>query len=602
MPEKENQNKVVFFLGAGASIEAGIPGTYKFIYGIKEEGGIEGFLEWLKEENKETELKILKTILDTFQLRIDHPVIDVELVLGTLNALNNKEKHDLVYFYDKKSFKFKSEDETKALKILESDLKEFIRRKVVANKEEISYLKPLIEFKPIDVFSVNYDTCIEMLCLKHKLTYTDGFELYWNPELFEKERDIKLFKLHGSIMWYSTDYGNYVKLPLKMDGKKNDISLITEETAEPFIMYPMGRKLDYLEPVGYLINKLQNSLKSKNTELCIVVGYSFRDDDIKRIFFESAKENENLTIILIDPNAGKTFNKILRYRDNEKSIESPIADRVICFNYPFGSVLKNNYLYRVKNGIPRISNWYSQFKNEKRVGNIEYFTKNAKTCVEVAIEAQHVYFIEKIFETELGISPPENWGFYNEEEKARFRLSYSLAIFYLLNSDEKGKKYFEILRDNLKDILYTGKQYFDLNIELSEAKTEEAKIEIKRKIDDLQKQHPYSNFYYWSARSGDLGNAIQSFYDLTQSQLKLNPNDDFKLLRSAADGCLILLDIFNNQYDEGKYKGSDKISIAGISVEKPRKIDLENGLDNLIKKIEQFIEYYEHEAKKNEII
>lgn len=590
-PDRKNQNEVVFFFGAGASIEAGIPDTRKFIYGKKDEGGIEGFLEWLKENNKEEELKILETILATFQQRNNCPIIDVELVLGALNALNNKEMYDLVYFYDQETFKFESEDNINTLRTLESDLKEFIRKKVVVNKDKISYLKPLIEFQePINIFSVNYDTCVEMLCIKHKLTYTDGFDLYWNPELFEKEFDVKLFKLHGSIMWYLTDYGNYVKLPIEME-KGDGISLYSGETASPFILYPIGRKWEYTEPVGYLTNKLQKYLKS--AELCIVVGYSFRDDDIQRVFFESAKENENLTIILISPNAGEIFKEKLKYRDKEKSIQSPISDRVICFNYPLGSVLRDDYLYRIQNKITLTGKVYSKAKDAKReTGDISAF----KECVMVAIEIGDVYFIEKIFEKELGISPPDSWGTFSEAE--RFRLSYSLAIFYLLNSDEKGKKYFETLRDNLKDILDAGKQYFNLNIELSEAKTEEAKIEIKRKIDDIQKQHPYSQLYYWSARSGDLANAIRSFYDFTQSQLKLNPKDDFKLLRGAAGACRNLLNIYDIQYDEGEYKGSDKISIAGTPVEKPRKIDLENGLDNLIKKIEEFIEYYEQNRFK----
>lgn len=610
-PEKENQNELVFFLGAGASIEAGIPDTHKFIYGKENEGGIQGFLEWLQENNKESELKILETILDTFQQRFDHPVIDVELVLGTLNALNNKEKYDLVYFYDKGTFKFESEDAINALRILESDLKEFIRKKVVVDKDKINYLTPLIEFQePINIFSVNYDTCIEMLCIKHKLIYTDGFDLYWNSELFEKEFDVKLFKLHGSIMWYFTDYGNYVKLPIKipieMIGEYR-FPLYSGEIASPFILYPIGRKWEYTEPVGYLTNKLQKYLKS--TELCIVVGYSFRDDDIRRIFFESAKENENLTIILISPNAGEIFKDKLKYRDEEKSIKSPIADRVICFNYPFGSVLKNDYLYRVKNRIPRISNWYSQARDEKKVANIRQFITNVKTCVDVAIEDAHIYFIETIFEKELGISPPDSWGFFNEEEQ--FCLSYSLAIFYLLNSDEKGKKYFEFLRDDLKDILDTGKLYFDLNTELNKVKsgglnidwgTEDAKSkkinELETRIENLQKQYSKYNFYQWSGKSGDLENTIRKFYDFIQSQLELNPRDDFpKLLKAVAGACKELLDIFNIPYDSGKYKGSDKVSMAEKTVEKPRKIDLEKGLNNLTTKIENFIEYYNKQFK-----
>ncbi len=523
-------------------------------------------------------------------------------MLGTIIALNKKKNFELVYFYDPITFKFNSEEE-QILSKLEPLLKGFIRKNVVVDKNAIRYLAPLTEFKPINIFSVNYDTCIEMLCIEHKLKYTDGFDSYWNPELLDSDKyDIKLFKLHGSILWYLTDKDNFVKLlpdfvkllPENED-ETDEIPLITDETAQPFIMYPIGGKSEYHRPLAYLTNKLENRLKLKETKLCIVVGYSFRDEYIKSIFFDTAKENENLTIILIDPKAGRIFNEKLRYRDNEKRIESPIADRVICFNYPFGSVLKNAYLYRVKDGIPRISIWYSHAKNEKRYENIGPYITNVKTCVNVAIEDAHVYFIEKIFEKELGISPPDSWGFFNEEEQ--FRLSYSLAIFYLLNSDEKGKKYFEFLRDSLKDILDTGKQYFELNIELSKAKTEEAKTEIKIKIDDLRIQHPNSSFYYWPERNGKLDTAIQSFNDFIQSQLKLlEPNyAPFTIsLKATAGACYNLLKI--SRSDTVKYTSSEKVNVGSASVEVQRIKDLEDALDNIIRKIEDFIEYFDKEV------
>ena len=61
--DRGNQNELVFLLGAGASVEAGVPDTRKFIDGKRGEGGIQGFLEWLKESNKQTELEILEKIL-----------------------------------------------------------------------------------------------------------------------------------------------------------------------------------------------------------------------------------------------------------------------------------------------------------------------------------------------------------------------------------------------------------------------------------------------------------------------------------------------------------------------------------------------------------
>ena len=584
--DRGNQNELVFLLGAGASVEAGVPDTRKFIDGKRGEGGIQGFLEWLKESNKQTELEILEKILETLKQRNGSRTIDVELVLGVLNDLNNKEKYDLVYFYDRETFQFKSEGEVKILRILETDLKQFIRKEVVVSKDDISYLAPLIEFqKPINIFSVNYDTCIEMLSMKHKLTYTDGFELYWNHELFEEDFDIKLFKLHGSIIWYLTDWGNYVKLPVEIGEKENDeISLITGETASPFILYPMDRKWEYAEPLAYLTTKLQKCLK--DAKVCIVVGYSFRDDYIRNIFFEAAKENKKLTIVLISPNAGEVFKEKLRF-----------LDRVICFNYPFSSVLRDYYLYRCcKRDIPRIRELYSAAEDARREVGGEY-ENEFKNCIMYAIGIGDVITVEKNFEKELGISPPDHWGHFDEKEQ--FRLSYSLAIFHLLNDDEKGKNYFDILINTLQDVSSAGIEYFDLNVELSKEKEKEDNNErikeIEEEIKNLQSNHPYSSLYYWTARNTDLRNAFSPFADFIQLQIKLRSSEDniTKLLSDTLNACQNFLNTSMIQYDTGKYKDAEKANIGGTMVERQRKMDLEDDLNNIIKSISKFRELYE---------
>ena len=587
MTENRNINEMILFLGAGASIEAGVSDTIRFIDGQKKEGGIQGFREYLKENKIDKELEVLEIILKILKQKIDDSIkdvkIDVELVLGTINALNKKKEFELVYFYDQNTFEFKVEDE-KILNNLQNLLKSFIRRNVVVNKSKISYLAPLTEFKPINIFSVNYDTCIEMLCIKHHLTYTDGFDLYWNPELLNSDKfDVKLFKLHGSIMWYLTDYGNFVKLLSKNDAETDEISLITEEIARQFIIYPMRGKLEYIEPVGYLTNQLQKNLKE--ARLCIIAGYSFRDEDIKRIFLDSAKENENLTIVLISPDASRTFNEKLRYRDEEKSIQSPLFSRVICFNYPFGLVLKNSYLYRIKNRIPYIFKSYLLAIEERRdIGTIETF----KRVINDALEVSHVYFIENIFEKELGISPPDNWGIFNNEEQ--FRISYKLAIFYLIALDKKGKIYFEFLRDFLNDILSKGQLFFDLNVKLNSAEQDEEK-EINREIMELEQ---ISKFYLWSSGHNSLNGEISLFNTFIQKQLELlNPSSEYiGLLRSTSGECRNLIEIFNVRYDT-KYRGSEKVQIRDSMVEIQKKEDLEKGITNLSNKIDKFVEFYE---------
>ena len=160
MPDNRNQNDVIFFLGAGASKEAGVPITVSFIYGEKEKDGSQGFIEYLEGKKLVDELNVLKIILKTLEEK-GNSTIDIELVLGTIIALNEKKNFELLYFYDHNTFRFNSEEE-QILRKLEPLLKGFIRKNVVVDKNAIRHLAPLTEFKPINIFSVNYDTCIEM--------------------------------------------------------------------------------------------------------------------------------------------------------------------------------------------------------------------------------------------------------------------------------------------------------------------------------------------------------------------------------------------------------------------------------------------------------
>ena len=54
----------------------------------------------------------------------------------------------------------------------------------------------------IKFFTLNYDGLIEIICELNQKKYSDGFSPYWNPINFE-EKEVQIFKLHGSLFWLS---------------------------------------------------------------------------------------------------------------------------------------------------------------------------------------------------------------------------------------------------------------------------------------------------------------------------------------------------------------------------------------------------------------
>lgn len=165
------------------------------------------------------------------------------------------------------------------------------------------------------IFTTNYDTVIEKYIeFKGKFgEFYDGFSYsdhgiktgVWNPEGYSKNYKIKLFKLHGSVdQYYHGEYG-IIKTP----------KLILK--AENAMVYPMREKEVYKDPFFELFTRLKDCLTNKDTEICIVIGYSFGDEHIQNIFNDAVKRNRKLKILL----GNKNPNEVMKNLEKGKNLE-----------------------------------------------------------------------------------------------------------------------------------------------------------------------------------------------------------------------------------------------------------------------------------------
>ncbi|MGB2841819.1 MAG: SIR2 family protein [Halobacteriota archaeon] len=629
MEEKETakleNNKIIFFLGAGASVTARVPDTESFIYGndgfkkrIEDKGSeeeksvLQEILNILEKKNKETsqkyrefprqnkdkkkseEFERIKKVKEKFEK------IDVELVLETLYKLNNKEVELLPDFYDENTLKFGSiliyKEKEKSLKSLEKKLRRFIREKTIVSEDKIDYLEPLKEFigkyKTLDIFSVNYDTCIEQFCKEYGLRYTDGFELYWYPKLFDdSDYDVKLYKIHGSVMWYLTDRGTYVKIPIASK-EKDEIEFITGETAKTLMVYPMGGKWEYAEPLLELIRRLHVGLEKAG--VCIVIGYSFRDDYIRRIFFEAARTNKDLILFLIAPDAGKIYDDKLKFIDKDKRKPSPLEGRVICWNYPMDIVLKDYYLYRSLgklSGILKGLEDAHEFKLElgSKVGAFEH---RMQEVVSKCIDIGYTSMAEKVLEKELGMTNLKEESPF--ARKDRLKLHYSLGVYHLLSSDYKdAKRYFEELRKYFEHALEVGNKYFELHRQFSQSKEDKEKHKkIKREITEIESRERNS-YYRWITKE-DWGTSDCIEFLSQQKELRSKKDGIDAILSEITEICDDMKKCFDIPLDTDKYKDCEQIS-CGASVEIDRKTDLERNMNELLKVFDKLIDFCEQQ-------
>jgi len=323
---------ISFFLGAGASAPFGYPVTEKFKTDLVEE--LE--TKFTTEGDLPEEEKILFTILKYKTYK------DIEYVFDFWEKLmrlkKDKEYSALVDFLISNIFHVEFEKiygtgHSQAASLdryfhHNETLMDFLVRKLYQNyswksenfeKAKIIYssLTDLAKKQQkIDIFTTNYDTVIEEYCKENRELYNmiDGFKydavsecIKWNPTLFDEENNsekqkIFLYKLHGSLNWkHHMKYGIVKLIDIEMATKAG--GQYTHDVLIKPTLYP--KQEHNIEPFRTLISKFGENLK-KN-EFCIIIGYSFRDENINDVFYEFLKQSKKL--IIISNNATLDFNQ-----------------------------------------------------------------------------------------------------------------------------------------------------------------------------------------------------------------------------------------------------------------------------------------------------
>ncbi|NJD03972.1 MAG: hypothetical protein FIA99_15550 [Ruminiclostridium sp.] len=517
MDNKAKSSEVMFFIGAGASVAANVPDTYSF---VKE------FIDNINEgDKKDTIKKIVQTLKDWKNTKID-----VELLLETLTKLQNKQDEPLLRFYKGGDFILEGYSEKKPLI---DDLKDFIKRKAIVSEELIQYLQPFLgfveEFRPLNIISLNYDICIEQFCNVHKLAYQDGFDVHWNPKAFATENtDIHLYKLHGSVMWYLSNRGGYIKIPVMTPASK--IQLITGEMAENLMLYPM-QKWDFADPLLELLVESKHLLESGTCKFLIVVGYSFRDDHIRRIIWDAARKNKELHLILVDPKAYQIYNEKLKYYDGQHRIPSSLNGKVVCLPYKFENVfplIKNYYLTNLRAGL-RAEN--DQHKAELQGGKADW-----SSIIRLFIRAEYTEKAEYLWERINGSDRENDWS---------LSLEYHLkmAVNQLLNGQKQQAN------TNIKKF---NKILYRLMIErLNSNITKENHFIIEINFNYQILEHSTFN-----SKMEDIKNLIVSLYKFCENRQKFDYIDN--KLKEITEYLKALIQYFK-PFEDGKKSLNDYI-------------------------------------------
>lgn len=325
------KHKTIFLLGAGASVPADIPSI---------EGLTQSF--WKNSLGVDPKTKInwekhrapIKFLDLTKICRSEMDRFDLETMMSLLVKLENKKYKDTL------SFRYKELKTIGQESIL--DFKNKIQEHIRTNCEKIKnfdYFWGIEGFiqndKPLKIFTLNYDGVLEVFCRKNNISYTDGFNPFWNSKDFTKEYQIHLYKLHGSLYWFKAGNGTFIKIPIKGLQIKN-LKYLTDDTVSEMMIYPELEKNKQQIVYSSLFQTFREELV--DSSFCVVIGYSFRDKEIKESIVEALSGNPNLWLILVDPRASSIKHSQFP-RDDE------ILSRIVTLDYGVKEALGDRKLY-----------------------------------------------------------------------------------------------------------------------------------------------------------------------------------------------------------------------------------------------------------------
>lgn len=311
--------RLAFLLGAGASVEAGLPTLASLSA---------AFLNSLQEQRSPLYDSLLRLCQGAGGGTEHAELPDAEMLLGLLERVG--EWHAPA-----------PQIERRDAAVLQHELRKFIWT-TLSRHGRLDYLAPLQKIlavrTPLEIFTLNNDMVIEHWCRRNHLHYCDGFDPQggWDIRAFDDPGVVvKLYKLHGSINWYRDQDTDL--LARAASGSRVSLVMRVARTAVPDValLFPAHTK-DILQPA--LLELFHLFLhKLAEIDVLVVIGCSLRDLHLNRAVRQALFANPRLHLLLIDPNRNSTAAvQITR--------ELPrLEPRVRCLESSFGAFLNGDW-------------------------------------------------------------------------------------------------------------------------------------------------------------------------------------------------------------------------------------------------------------------
>jgi hypothetical protein len=309
-----NSDEIIILLGAGASCDANIPVSSQMIKELEEL--IENPNENGWKEYKQLYYCMKSGVQYGFGITNKNEEINIESLVNTMDELIKSYEHPIFPFVGSwvpRLVELAGEGFIK-IKKLKNLIIEQLKTWMKVNHDELcDYYYGIIKFQnefqfPLNIFSLNYDDCLEKQCRKHNIECNRGFSNYiWEYKNFEKQNDIidriNLYKLHGSIDWEIND---------------NNVEEKDGVIEKPAIIFGTSYKLQYIDPFLYLLYEFRRQTLESSTKIINCIGYSFNDEHINGILGQALIKDNSKKLISVQPIYSGENDEDLDKREKER--------------------------------------------------------------------------------------------------------------------------------------------------------------------------------------------------------------------------------------------------------------------------------------------
>lgn len=287
------KRKLGFLMGAGTSMAVGLP-------------GIDALTSKVDGKLSPEEKKIITTIKSGIP---NSP--NIEKILDKIRLCRELFEGEK----DGKYYGINGYDTARALDVkICNSIREVIQSEDITDdtphKIFSQWLKALYSTRisPVEIFTLNYDLIFEEAMENAGVPFFDGFIGSSRPFFAPESVDIeygdsnnsfyppigwtRLWKLHGSINWFSLNKGEETII--------TRTSYQKDEAERELMIFPSREKYSQSRKLPFLTyqDRLRKFL-AKGETLLVVCGYSFSDQHINEILFQGLRSNPRLTIIAL---------------------------------------------------------------------------------------------------------------------------------------------------------------------------------------------------------------------------------------------------------------------------------------------------------------